>query len=221
MNMECRKRVRAPKVRTVSIDIQKLISFAWFLFVAVLFLFTSTANARPAVEISSMFSYGKSELGGGAFTQQTRYSFSFALRFTKVSAIEVSYLRSKTKNFSPDVLDSLVSDVIDQTLTYDDTVYSANWVQNILPSKWILQPYLKVGAGRLIRKQRVDYTGILSGESKETIQESVTGVVGAGVRLFLLKNMALKGEFISYMPKFRLSTWKDSQLFTAGFSWLF
>ncbi len=194
----------------------------WVLAWILLVLFSAIrAEARPAVEISSMFSYGKSDLGNGAFTKQTRYSFSVGLRFTKVSAIEVSYLKSQTKNFSPDVLDSLVSEVIDQTLTYDDQVYSASWVQNLLSSKYILQPYFKVGAGRLIRKQRVDYTGILASESTEAIQESVTGVAGVGLRLFLLKNMALKGEFVSYMPKFRLSTWKDSQLFTAGLSWLF
>lgn len=176
---------------------------------------------RPLVEISSMFSYGKSDLGNGAFSRQNRYSFSVGLRFTQVSAIEVSYLTSRIKNFTPSILETFVAGSVDQTVTYDDQVYSASWVQNFVSSKFMVQPYFKVGAGRFIRKQKVSYTGVLADDGSEIVQESVTGVAGLGLRIFLLKNMALKGELVSYMPKFRLSTWKDSQLFTAGLSWLF
>ncbi len=196
--------------------------YGWLaVFVLLLLLFPAAGQARPTVEISATLSYGKSELGNRAFTRQNRHSFSVAFRFTKVSAIEVSYLKSRTRVFTPDVLNSIISEVVDQTVTYDDTVYSASWVQNLLPSRFILQPYFKIGSGRVVRKQNVHYTSILSSENSENIQASATGVAGVGVRLFLLKNMALKGEFVSYIPKFRLSTWKDSQLFTGGFSWLF
>ena len=181
---------------------------------------TGPATAAAAViETSALVSYGKADLGNDVTTRQNRYTFSVAYRFTKVSALEVSYSQSRTKISTPLSLDSILFPTIQETITFDDQVYSLSWIQNLVSSKWIIQPYLKLGAGKLVRKKKAEYSTLL--DSQEEIQKSETGVAGIGLRLFLTKRMALKGEAITYLPEFRVSKWKESQQFSGGLSWLF
>lgn len=190
----------------------------FFLFTC-LSLSTATSAMAGAIELSGMISYGRSNLGDGASSRQNRYTAEVAWRFTKVSAFELAYSTSRTKITQPVNLNSVIFTTVNQTTIYDDEVYSASWVQNLVPSSFIIQPYAKLGGGRLIRKQRAEYSALFA--AQELTQKSVTGVAGLGLRIFLTRNMALKGEFVTYVPKFRFKEWQDSQNFSGGLSWMF
>ena len=192
-------------------------SLLW-MAIACLLSFPS-ATFAGALEISGTIAYGKANLGGNAYSRQNRYSGEIAWRFTKVSALEASYMRSRTKISQPINLDFLLFQTIHQAVTYDDHVMSLSWVQNLVPANFIVQPYFKIGGGRLLRRQTVEYSALFS--KQEVTQKSDTGVAGVGLRIFLTKNMAIKGEVVTYVPKFRFSTWKDSQMFSVGLSWVF
>jgi hypothetical protein len=198
---------------------QKFLPLARSLIFICGLLSMASDSQAGALEISGTIAYGKANLGKNAYSRQNRYSAEIAWRFTKVSAFEASYMRSRTKISQPISLDFLLFQTINQAVTYDDQVISLSWVQNLVPSSFIVQPYFKVGGGRLFRRQTVEYSALFS---KQVVsQKSDTGVGGLGLRIFLTKNMALKGEVVTYVPKFRFSTWKDSQMFSVGLSWIF
>lgn len=183
-------------------------------------LLQPTIAPAGVFEISGTVAYSTSNLNSLSYSRQNRYSAELAWRFTQVSAIEISYMRSRTKIAQTIPLQSMLYPSITQTVLYDDHVYSASWVQNLVPATWILQPYFKIGGGRLNRKQKVDYSVPLI-PNQEANQKVDTGVAGFGARLFLTKSMALKGEFVTYVPKYRFSKWKDAQMFSVGLSWIF
>src|SRR3989344_803971 len=172
-------------------------------------------------ELSGAVAYGKANLGPNASSRQNRYTAEFAWRFTKVSAIELSFMRTRSKMSQTVALNSVLVPTLTQALTYDDDVYSASCVQNLVPANFIIQPYFKVGGGRLIRKQKAEYSNQTIIENQEISQRVETGVGGVGCRLFLTKSMALKGELVTYVPRFQFSKWKDSQMFSVGLSWIF
>jgi hypothetical protein len=106
-----------------------------------------------------------------------------------------------------------------EATTYRDKIYSFNWVQNLVSSKWIIQPYVVFGGGKMSRKLIKEYPEL---GLKDTAEENVvTGTGGVGIRIFLTRNMALKGEFKAYVPKFHFAQWKENQLLSGGLSWLF
>lgn len=166
-----------------------------------------------------MASYAKSNLGNNYGSTQRRYSASIAYKFMSVSAIELDYMVARTTISTPTDVGQRFPYITTQVTTYDDEVYSINWVQNLVPSDWIIQPYFKFGGGKLRRKQRIEFPEF--GVKDERSQVVNTGVGGLGLRIFLTKNLAIKGEFTTYVPDFRFSGWKDSQMFSAGLSWLF
>lgn len=189
------------------------------IFILALFYIAGPRAQAGQLELGGTIAYGKSNLGQGASSRTNRYTAELAWRFTRVSAIELSYMRGRTKFSQTVQLDSIVMSSINQSVTMDDYVISASWVQNFVPADFIIQPYFKIGGGRMVRKQRVVYSAIWT--PQEVNQKTETGVLGLGLRIFLTKRMALKGEFVSYMPRFHLSEWQDSQLFSAGLQWIF
>jgi hypothetical protein len=86
-----------------------------------------------------------------------------------------------------------------------------------VPAKFVIQPYFKVGAGKMTRKQTQAYLG----RSESASQRVVTGVGGIGLRIFLTRSMAIKGEFTTYVPDVRFTKWKENQNFSGGLSWMF
>lgn len=190
-----------------------------FALVACIALLGAGAANAGVFEIGGTISYGRANLGRDAYTRQNRYTIDVAWRFTKVSAIELAYMRTRTKMSQPVYIDSVLFGTLQQSVTLNDQVYSASWVQNLVPANFIIQPYFKIGGGRLVRKQLVEYSNVIP--KQEVSQETDTGVAGLGARFFMTKNMALKGEFVTYVPKFRFSQWKESQMFSVGLSWVF
>ncbi len=171
------------------------------------------------IETSALISYGDTNVGDSGRIKQSRYTASIAYRVTKVSAIELSYMHSESTVGTTIRIGSLLVPEVSQTIVYEDAAISASWIQNLVSSKSIIQPYVKVGAGRLIRKQKVTYSVALNGREQKKTEN--TGVIGAGLRLFLTKHMALKGEYVVYLPNFKTSDLSSNRNLSVGFSWLF
>ncbi|MCO5144216.1 MAG: hypothetical protein M9962_14095 [Oligoflexia bacterium] len=177
-------------------------------------------DSRAAViEISAMLAYGKSDFSDGYKSVQRRYTGSIDFKFTPVSALQFEYTDSRTKVSYLTNVGTLLPYYTREAVTIEDKIYSFNWVQNLVSSKWVVQPYLVFGGGKMIRKYRKEYPEF--GLSEQASQNVVTGVGGAGLRVFLTKNMAVKGEMKTYVPDFHFKKWKENQMMSVGVSWLF
>jgi hypothetical protein len=159
-------------------------------------------------EWSLGLNYGRTEYAGGSYTTQKRYGTSVGYNFSELSQIEFSFQevldRQKFVNF--------------EDSTYHDRIYSFNWVQSLLPREAKLQPYFRGGIGQLNREANVrDFLG----RSQRSQIDSITGVVGAGLRIFFTRELAFRMEGTSYLTGARLSTWRDNFAVTFGASLFF
>lgn len=179
---------------------------------------TAVDTARAGViETSVMGSYSRSRPAAGYDSLKRSYSGSIDLKFTAVSAIQFEYSDTYARGTYPTNLGNLLSYDVTATSSADDQIYSVNWVQNLVPSKLMIQPYFKFGVGRWLHKEWFEVLGLVQSGS----QHYVSGVAGLGLRIFLTRNMALKGEFVTYVPDVRFSKWKENQNFSSGISWAF
>jgi hypothetical protein len=182
--------------------------------------FLVSAHAYAAqVELSGMVAYSKSNFNDGYDSMQRRYTGSISFKFTAVSAIELEYSDSISKTSYLTNVGSQLPYYTRVAYTYRDKVYSVNWVQNLVPSKWIIQPYVLVGYGRMQRKASEAYPEI--GYNHSVTQNVGSGTGGGGLRIFLTKNMAIKFEARTYVPNFNFKKWKENQMTSAGISWTF
>jgi hypothetical protein len=184
-----------------------------------LLAFLPTTSLAAAVEISGMLALSKSDFADGYRSDTRRYTGSIALKFTQVSAFELEYTDSTTKTSFPTTLGGLVLRATNQAVTYRDQVYSFNWVQNLVSTKWIIQPYFVVGGGRMVRKVTVELPEYAY--RQETVQNVTSGTGGFGLRIFLTKSLAFKAEAKTYVPNFQFSKWKENQMVSLGLSWAF
>ncbi len=180
--------------------------------------FSETARAA-GIEISGMAAYSSANLGGGYSTLSRRYTATVDLKFTQVSAIEFEYTNSYSEYTSQNYLSGLVSTPIKEQEIYKDNIFSLNWVQNLVSTKWIIQPYFIIGGGRMNRHFTDSYPDVPYSQSVS--QNVFTGTGGAGLRLFLTRSMAIKIEAKTYVPNFQFSKWKDNEMISAGLSWAF
>ena len=171
------------------------------------------------VEISGMLAYSTSDFDDGYHSLQRRYTAQLDFKFTPVSALEFEYTDSITKISYPTTLGGYLLLPTRQATTYKDKIYSFNWVQNIVPSKWILQPYFVIGGGRMTRVVTVELPDIPY--RQESSQNVTTGTGGLGVRLFFTRSMAVKAEAKTYVPNFQFAKWKETQMLSVGVSWTF
>ncbi len=176
------------------------------------------ANAA-VVEISGMVAYSRSRITDDYTSMQRRYTGSIDFKFTAVSAFELEYTDSLTEETFPTDLDGRLPKTTQQNTSYHDTIYSFNWVQNLVSSKWIIQPYFVVGGGRLSRHYSIALPEF--GVTQTLSQNVTTGTGGLGLRIFLTRNMAVKGELKTYVPNFQFAKWKDNEMLSAGLSWSF
>ena len=170
------------------------------------------------VELSAMVAYSTSKFNTDYPSVSRRYTGSFDLKFTPVSAIEFEYTDELSEYSFPSDLGMLAKPTKEQE-SYKDTIFSINWVQTLVSSKWILQPYFVIGGGRMTRKVTMSLPEF--GYGQTTTQNVFTGTGGVGLRLFLTKSMAIKGELKTYVPNFQFAKWKDNQALSAGLSWAF
>lgn len=182
-------------------------------------LFLGASPVRAAVvEVSAMYASSKSQFDDYKGTQR-RYTGSIEFKFTQVSSIQFEYTDSFSENQTKTDIGTNLVHLTPMITTYSDKIYSVNWVQNLVPAKWILQPYIVFGGGKVARKASQSIPEINKTVSDK--QSSTTGTAGAGLRIFLLQNMALKTEFKSYVPDFKFKKWKENQMLSVGLSWLF
>lgn len=180
-----------------------------FLFVVSLILsFTPKTTLAAFFEVSSGWNYSRSEYSSTSYSWERRFGFSIGYNFGESSVIEASFQDSYSRNHFENFEDS----------TYHDQVYSVNWVQNILSKEHMFQPYFKLGVGQLNRQATV--TDSLS-RSQQSEQDSLTAVLGAGMRIFLTKRFAVRLEGTSYLSGAKIRTWRDNFGLTAGVSIFF
>ncbi len=193
----------------------RLFALAWFITSAMALPLASAA----VIEVSGMLAYSTSDFNDGYHSLQRRYTGQIDFKFTAVSALEFEYTDSTTKVSYNTDLGGLLKNPTRQASTYHDQIYSFNWVQNLVSSKWILQPYFVIGGGRMTRKHSVELPHFAY--RAESTQNVTTGTGGLGLRLFLTKSMAIKAEAKTYVPSFQFSKWKENQMLSVGLSLAF
>ncbi len=179
-------------------------SFVWALglFAAMSWIKPQVSLAGP-FEISLGFNYNRTNYSEGNYTWSRRYGASVAYHFWSTSSLEWSYALAVERT----VISGL------QDTTFNDQIYSLNWIQGLSTRDAIFQPYVKGGLGQLNRNASGTYSG---GVSPPPFTDSLTGVIGAGAKVFLTKSFGLRFEATSYIQNAELRTWKDNLGFTFG-----
>jgi hypothetical protein len=203
----------------ISMDGKKIRLWPCLALSALAFFLCPSAMAA-VVELSAMISYTKEDLPNGYKSTQHRYTGTVDFKFTQVSAIEFEYTDSRTNVAYPTTVGTFLPIATTETVLQHDRVYSINWVQNLVPSKWILQPYFVIGGGRMVQKY-ADTIPTYGITVQEFAQDVTVGTGGLGCRLFFTHNMALKAEAKTYVPKFHFRDWKQDEQLSIGLSWSF
>lgn len=160
------------------------------------------------VEISAGGSYNRSSYTDGNYSWTRRWGGSVGYHLTELSQIEIGF---------QDVFERTRIGGYEDT-TFHDQIFSANWVQSLLGKGSPIQPYGKVGIGQLNREASGNYA---LGGAPPIIFDSVTGILGAGIRLYLTRTFVLRGEATTYLTGGNIGTWQDNFAFTTGISILF
>jgi hypothetical protein len=160
------------------------------------------------MEVSGTFSYSQSRLGSSNYSWTRRWGVSVGYYFLALTEIEFSVqdILYRTK----------VSDTEDTT--FHDQVYSVDWVQSFTSKNSGFQPYIKFGIGQLNRQ----ISGSIAEENAGPIlYDSITGLAGVGLRIFILKSFAIKAEGTTYLLGGRLSTAQENFSVNGGVSLYF
>src|SRR5688500_13034468 len=148
---------------------------------------TATARAQAAgIEFSLSGGYNRTNYDSLGYHSSRRAGGSFGFHFSDISEIEFAY---------QDVVARTKIDGYEDT-TLHDRIYSVQLVQGIVGKKAFLQPYIKVGVGQLNRESSGTYGSVARPTSKI---DKVTGVAGFGLRIFITRQFALRGEATSYL----------------------
>lgn len=185
-----------------------------------LFSYSERAQAVAAVELSGLVAYGKTELANENYrSRQLRYTGTVSFKFTSVSALEFEYTESTTKYSYLTNIGTIFPHLTREDIVSKDKIYSFNWVQNLVSSRWLIQPYLVFGGGRMVRYYSQSFSEF--GYSSSISQNVTSGTAGVGLRIFLTRNLAVKAEQKTYVPNFHFKSWKENQMLSIGLSWLF
>lgn len=155
------------------------------------------------IELSGTGMYSKTKYSSTDYNKNTRLVGSIGYSFFTFSEIELSYQKATDRTFIANY----------QDITLRDEVYSANYMQNLLPQSSPIQPYAKGGVGRLHRKINGSYYNTPAPD--RTINQ-LTVVLGAGMKIFLTRAFAIRGEATSYLQQGRIRSWKDNVSATVG-----
>ena len=159
-------------------------------------------------ELTAMGGYSRTNYSGRSYSTTKRYTGGLAVNLTSVTQIEASYTYTDTFfNYDPI-----------QTTQTNEQILSLSLIQAIVPSSWVIQPYVKAGGAQYNRKQSGTIDGVPTTPSNT---KSPSLVLGAGVRLYLLRNFSLKVELVSYLPDFKIRGLKDNFNAQGGISWHF
>src|SRR4051812_23713666 len=137
-------------------------------------------------EVSAGFSYSHSNYSDENFSWSRRWGASMGYHFTESSEIELSF---------QDVTDRTKIDGYEDT-TFHDQIYAVNWVQTLVGKGASFEPYVKFGIGQLNRDATGTYAG---GVTPPAVLDSVTGIVGAGLKIHLTRGLGLRCEASTYL----------------------
>jgi hypothetical protein len=161
-------------------------------------------------EISLGFSFSNSVYNSeGNYSWTRRLGGSVGYEFNEKSEVEFAYQDLTDRTYIKGYEDT----------TFVDRVYSVNWVQSLLGKNSMFQPYGKVGLGQLNRDATGTYGDGTSAPPSQV--DAVTGVLGAGFRLYFTRTIAFRGEATSYLTGGSISTWQDNWSTSLGLSLVF
>ena len=170
-------------------------------------VFSRQAQAG-SFEASAGFSFNRSRYSDDSYSWSRRWGSSLGYHFSDRTELEVAF-----------------QDIVDRTkivgfedTTFHDTIFSVNWVQGLVGKDWAVQPYVKVGVGQLNREATGSYA---NGVSPPTIVDSLTGILGAGARIYITRTFAIRTEVSSYLEGGKIKTWQQNIGVTAGLSYYF
>jgi hypothetical protein len=159
-------------------------------------------------DLSGTMFYSASSYGTTGFQWKRGWEVSLGYYFMDLTEIQIS---------AEDIVDRTMIQNIEDT-TFHDQIYSVELVQSLLPKSAGFQPFVKAGIGQLIREANGTYA---SGAAPPILLGSLTGIVGVGLRLFVLQQFSIKTEATSYLRDGAVSTMADNISARFGFSFYF
>jgi hypothetical protein len=163
------------------------------------------ASEGGAFEFSVGLSYNRSNYTAENYSWSRRYGASIGYHFSERSGVEFSFQDAYERTYIANYQDT----------TFQDQIYGLSWIQAVTGRNAPVQPYLKVGAGQLNRDASGSYA---NGAAPASRVDSLTGILGLGLRLYLSRGFAIRGEVTSYLQGAQISTWQDNISATAGVS---
>ena len=169
-------------------------------------LLPNLAAAGP-IEVSLGFSFSQTHYSEESFTWTRKWGASLGYYLTELTEIEIAFQEIVDRNKIVGYEDT----------TFNDKIYSANWIQS-LTKTFPIQPYVKAGLGQLNR----DATGTYYfGSAPPSRVDSVTGIIGAGLKIYVTRNFGIRAEATAYLTGGSIRTWKDNTSTTIGVSGYF
>ncbi len=163
------------------------------------------AQAMGAFELGFSFGYNRVTYSEESYTFTRRWGVNLGYHFNETSGIELSFNdvmdRNKISNY--------------EDTTFNDRIYSANWVQSFLPRRFRIQPYIKLGVGQLNRDAAGTY---YTGSSPPARVDSITVVTALGLRIYVTPTFSIRSEIVSYLIGANPKTFKDNFAFQVGTS---
>ncbi len=186
----------------------KLKETLMFLAVVTGVLLAPTRAHAGVWEIAVTGGFNRSNYTKNNYSWTRRYGVSLGYYFTETSQIELAFQDVLTRTFIESYEDT----------TFHDNIYSASWVQSLMPKDYAIQPFIKAGAGQVYRT----ITGTYGSQTiPRTEVSSLTGILGFGLKVPIGQRLGIKGEATSYLVGGSLGTWKDNYALSAGVSLYF
>ena len=179
-----------------------------FLLMAAVFLVTLSLPRQAAAqfELSLGFNFHRTDYGQDiGYSWNRRWGTSFGYYFGDRSEVEFGYT---------EVVERTKIHGLEDT-TFHDRIYSLNVVQSLAPRDFPVQPYVKIGIGQLDREATGEYTG---GGAPPKLVLSVTGIIGAGARIYIAKGFSIRLEATSYLAGGNISKFKENAALSFGIS---
>jgi hypothetical protein len=159
-------------------------------------------------ELSATGSYSRSNFGNNTYSTTRRWTTALSWFLTSVTALELSYTATDTFfNYDPV-----------QTTSINEQALGLSLVQALVPQSFVIQPYVKGGVAQYNRKQSGTISGI---PTAPTESKSPSGLLGAGAKIFLLRNFSLKIEAVTFLPDLLIKEAKNNFTVSGGFGWQF
>ena len=171
------------------------------------FAFAPEASAGM-FELSFSVAFNRSNYTEVNYSWSRRYGVGLGYYFSELSQIEFAF---------QDVVARTYVERYEDT-TFHDNIYSISIVQSLMPRSAPVQPYVKAGAGQVYRTITGSYSGV---EIPRTQVASLTGILGAGIKVKVTDRVGLKTEATSYLVGGALGTWKDNYAISGGLSFYF